>query len=224
MRMRRKKHFESRLEACKDYLIPTACEKLNEVEVANDTAYIDYEHIFGNNNKVVLEIGCGMGQFVCENAILHPDTNFIAIEKVTNVIITACERAIKENLRNVKFINTNAACLPRYIKPNTIQKIYLNFSNPLPSKSDAKQRLTYERFLIIYKNLLVSKGEIYQKTDDKTFFEYSMEQYQKCGFELKNISLDLHNSGIVGDIVTEHEKKFSDQGLPIYRVEAYLKD
>jgi tRNA (guanine-N7-)-methyltransferase len=137
-------------------------------------------------------------------------------------LIAAIERANEEKIPNLKFICTNAACLPRYIPEHTISRIYLNFSNPLPRKVNTKQRLTSDRFLEIYKRILTEKGEIFMKTDDMHFFEFSLEEFSKNGFKLRNISLDLHKSNISDNIVTEHEKKFSDLGLPIYRLEAYL--
>jgi tRNA (guanine-N7-)-methyltransferase len=72
--------------------------------------------------------------------------------------------------------------------------------------------------------VLLKKGaEIHQKTDNMGFFEYSIEQFSDFGFTLKNISLDLHNSDFEGNIETEYEHRFASQGMPIYRLEAYLK-
>ena len=81
----------------------------------------------------------------------------------------------------------------------------------------------YRAFLEIYRRILVDKGEIYQKTDNMHFFEFSLEEFSAANYGLKNISLDLHNSGFEGNIVTEYEKKFSDMGMPIYRLEAFVK-
>jgi tRNA (guanine-N7-)-methyltransferase len=107
-----------------------------------------------------------------------------------------------------------------YLKSGSVQRIYLNFSTPLPEKSREKQRLTSDRFLKIYRDLLPDGGEIHQKTDSMPFFEYSLAQLSKNGFELKNISLDLHKSEFAAEnIVTEYERKFSEKG-PIYRTEA----
>ena len=76
----------------------------------------------------------------------------------------------------------------------------------------------------IYKQLLTSDGEIHQKTDNMHFFEFSLAQFSQNGFALQNISLDLHGSDFTGNIVTEYEKRFSDLGQPIYRLEAYLAE
>ncbi len=224
MRMRRKRYLDERLEACSAYIVSTEGEKLNALEAIRDTAYIDYEKLFGNGNKVVLEIGCGKGGFICECARRHPEINYIGVERTRNVIVTACEKAMQGNLPNVKFIPTCAAYLPRYIPPESISRIYLNFSNPLPQKSSEKQRLTHPRHLGMYKGFLANGGSIYQKTDDKDFFEYSLKQFSDCGFIVKNVTYDLHNSGETDNIITEHEYKFSKMGLPIYKLEAYLEE
>ena len=75
----------------------------------------------------------------------------------------------------------------------------------------------------IYKTLLKPNAPICQKTDNMHFFEYSIESFSKCGYELSNVSLDLHNSDFEDNIVTEYEEKFASQGMPIYRLEARLK-
>lgn len=222
MRMRRKKNLFERLNECAEYLFPTEGENLNALEAVKNPCYIDYCKEFGNTNPIELEIGCGMGGFIIEKAKLNKDINYIAIEKINNVLITACENAQTEKLSNIKFINTNAACLQRYIKNNTLKRIYLNFSNPLPRSVNEKQRLTSKRFLDIYKKLIAPGGEIHQKTDDRNFFEYSILQFIQNGYKLKNLTFDLHKSDTVGNIMTEHEKKFLAMGLPIHRLEAYL--
>lgn len=224
MRMRRKHNLEFRFLECENFLISTSGQKLNAKEAILDTAYIDYETIFNNTNKVELEIGCGKGQFLCESASRNPHINYIGVEIISNVLITACERAKRENLTNIRFINVNAAYLPRYIKPNTISKIHLYFSNPLPNKPSENLRLTSKRYLEMYKTFLVKGGEIYQKTDDKDFFKFSIEQLSQNGFILKNLSLNLHAGVSQGNIVTEHEAKFVKMGLPIYKLEAILKE
>ena len=113
--------------------------------------------------------------------------------------------------------------LESYIPAGCIGRIYLNFSCPFPKKSYASHRLTHRRFLEIYSVLLKPHAEIHQKTDNRNFFEFSLEEFSDCGWTMKNISLDLHASDFEDNIVTEYEKRFSEQGFPIYRLEAYRK-
>ncbi|MBR2418175.1 MAG: tRNA (guanosine(46)-N7)-methyltransferase TrmB, partial [Clostridia bacterium] len=106
---------------------------------------------------------------------------------------------------------------------NSVELIYLNFSCPFPKAKYARHRLTHRFFLEIYRGLLTENGEIHQKTDNMHFFEFSLEEYSAADYKIKNLSLDLHNSDFEGNIVTEYEKRFSDLGQPIYRVEAFSK-
>jgi tRNA (guanine-N7-)-methyltransferase len=108
--------------------------------------------------------------------------------------------------------------------PQSIARIFLNFSCPFPKAAYATHRLTHLRFLEIYKRIMKKDAEIHQKTDNMHFFEFSLEQLSLGGFALKNISLDLHNSGFEGNIETEYEHRFASLGQPIYRLEAFIAE
>lgn len=222
MRMRRKKNLETRLENCREYLLDVPREKY-EYGKTPEKHLVDYDRIFGNNNPIRLEIGCGKGQFAMEIAERNPQINFIAVEINENVIVQACEKAKREQLQNLRFMRIGAETLDLYIPEHSVELIYLNFSCPFPKKRQAKHRLTHESFLEIYKKVLTPDGQIHQKTDNMLLFEFSICEFSKCGFILKNVSLDLHSSGFEGNIVTEYEKRFSSLGQPIYRLEAHLK-
>lgn len=222
MRMRRKKNLENRLADCGDYIIYLDREDKN-FSVKDTKDILDLEKIFGNSNPVELEIGCGKGQFAREIAKRNPDINYLAVEKSSNVIVDAASAAIADGIENLRFARGDAEYLDCFIPPKSVKNIYLNFSCPYPKNTYARHRLTHGGFLEIYKKLLADGGEIYQKTDNMHFFEFSLEQFSQNGFALKNISLDLHNSDFEGNIITEYEKKFSEQGFPIYRLEAYLR-
>lgn len=223
MRMRRKRNLGQRLADCKDKLFEIITDELNFEKAIQNKEYIDFDKIFGNDNPTVLEIGCGKGKFACEYAKAHPEQNVIAVEKYGNVIVEACERAIEDGIDNLYFIKGNAEYLPKYIKDGSVERIFLNFSCPFPKNKYAIHRLTHHRFLSIYRLLLCEGGEIHQKTDNMHFFEFSIEEFSQNGFALKNVSLDLHRSGFEDNIMTEYEARFSSMGMPIYRLEAYIK-
>lgn len=223
MRMRRKRNLDQRLADCKDKLFEIITDELNFEKAIQNKEYIDFNKIFGNGNPTVLEIGCGKGKFACEYAKAHPEQNVIAVEKYGNVIVEACERAIEDGIDNLYFIKGNAEYLPKYIKDGSVERIFLNFSCPFPKNKYAIHRLTHHRFLSIYRLLLCEGGEIHQKTDNMHFFEFSIEEFSQNGFALKNVSLDLHRSGFEDNIMTEYEARFSSMGMPIYRLEAYIK-
>ena len=222
MRMRRKNNLEERLAACGDKILYLDREVL-DFSVKDDRDILDLKSIFGNDRPVELEIGCGKGQFISELAKREPDTNFLAVEVSSNVIVDAAETVIREGIENVRFMRGNARYLDCFIPAHIIRRIYLNFSCPYPKNTYANHRLTHGEFLEIYKRLLSEGGEIHQKTDNMHFFEFSLEQFSSNGYGLKNISLDLHKSDFEGNIVTEYEKRFSDMGMPIYRLEAYIR-
>ena len=223
MRMRRKRNFEERMTACDDLLLARGANGILNMKEAAESyrALVDFEKAFGNSNPVALEIGCGKGGFVIALAKQNPSINYLALEKMSNVILTPLEAVKEEGLKNVKFLNVRAECLPCYIPENSLDYIYLNFSTPLPKLGYATQRLTHRNFLEKYKKLLKKGGKIIQKTDDRDFFDFSIEEYTECGFRLENLSYNLHENGNPEwNIVTEYEQKWVERGLPIHRVEA----
>ena len=222
-RMRQKRHFDERMSATQKWLIARGANGiLNMKEAAeNYRALIDYKAVFGNDNPVDLEIGCGKGGFVCELAKRNPDRNYVALEMVSNVVISAMENAEKYGAENVRFLNIRAECLPCYIPENSVENIYLNFSTPLPKLGYVTQRLTHRGFLETYKKLLKDNGKIIQKTDNRDFFDFSLEEYRAAGLELTEVSYNLHENGNPDwNIVTEYEQRWVETGLPIHRVVA----
>lgn len=215
MRMRRKKHLTERLSSVNDYLIVAERDVSNVLEAIKDKRITDYKKEFSNDNPIELEIGCGKGGFITKLAVEKPNKNYIAVEMMENIVLLACENAKSKNIKNVKFMNTGAEYLPRYIEGESVDNIYLNFSPPYPRKSYENRRLTNDRFIKIYKELLKPNGCVFQKTDDKDFFEYSLEKFKINGFIVENITEKLANNSIE-NIQTEYESKFREQGLDIY--------
>lgn len=220
MRMRRKKNLDERLAACKEVMLYMQCQNEHANDALSEEFFADSRKIFGNDNPLYLEIGCGKGGFAIEFARQNPDINLIAVEKTPNVLVTGMEEQMKRRLPNLKFCMGQAEYLEHLFHDGTIDRIFLNFSCPFPKNRYAMHRLTHARFLAIYHKIMKENAEIHQKTDNMHFFEFSLEQLSNNGFPLKNISLDLHNSGFEGNIMTEYEKRFTDLGQPIYRLEA----
>lgn len=220
MRMRRKKNLDERLAACKEVMLYMQCQNEHANDALSEEFFADSRKIFGNDNPLFLEIGCGKGGFAIEFARQNPDINLIAVEKTPNVLVTGMEEQMKLRLPNLKFCMGQAEYLDHLFHDGTIDRIFLNFSCPFPKNRYAMHRLTHARFLAIYHKIMKENAEIHQKTDNMHFFEFSIEQLSNNGFPLKNISLDLHNSGFEGNIMTEYEKRFTDLGQPIYRLEA----
>ena len=132
MRMRKKRNFEARMEACGDFLLAKGANGILNMKEAAETyrALIDYATAFGEERKdlpVALEIGCGKGGFVIALAKQEPNVNFIALEKMSNVILTPMEEVKKQGVENIRFLNIRAECIPCYIPEGSLDTIYLNF-------------------------------------------------------------------------------------------------
>lgn len=179
-----------------------------------------WKELFGNNNPIHIEIGCGKGQFISTLAKLNPDINYIAIEKYDSVLLRTLEKVIESDLENLRLINIDALELSNYFDSKEVNTIYLNFSDPWPKNHHAKRRLTSSLFLEQYKKVLDDNGVLIQKTDNRHLFEYSLESFSQNGWYLSNIYLDLHKEEVF-NITTEYEDKWSQKG-PIYKLEAKL--
>ena len=167
-----------------------------------------------DGRPLLLEIGCGKGSFTCELAGTEQDCDVLAIEKVPDAMILAMERAQAAELRNVKFMDFNAENLGEVFAPGEIDRIYINFCDPWPKSRDAKFRLTAPAFLRSYADILKENGEIRFKTDNLPLFDWSVEQFRSEGWELRELTRNLHENGVKG-ILTDYERKFMQEGIPI---------
>jgi tRNA (guanine-N7-)-methyltransferase len=179
--------------------------------------------VFEKNQPLHIEIGTGKGQFIVGMAKANPNINYIGIEFQESVIVSALDRLIEADLPNCKLMNENGAELLKFFQPGDVSQIYLNFSDPWPKTRHEKRRLTFKTFLDVYKAILVNNGEIHFKTDNQGLFEYSLVSFSEYGMLLKYVSLDLHNSEIEGNIMTEYEEKFASKGNRIYRCEVQFQ-
>ncbi len=210
MRMRKKKHSEERLAACSALL----CDK-KEKSIASS------EEDFGRKCELHLEIGCGKGGFACGMAANHPDVCFYAMERIPNVMINALERAEAERANrtadNLRFIIGNAEDLEEWFAEESLDTVYLNFSDPWPKERHAKRRLTYRQNLIRYFKLLKKGGKLRFKTDNVGLFEFTLSELSDLGIVPDAVTRDLHHSPLnEGNVMTEYEKNFSSQGYPIH--------
>ena len=180
-----------------------------------------WKDVFKNENPIHIEIGMGKGDFIIGMAKQNKNINYIGIEMYDSVMVKAIEKLKEVELKNLKLILFDASKINEVFE-NEISRIYLNFSDPWPKKKHAKRRLTSSVFLEKYESVFKdNKKEIFQKTDNNDLFEFSMESLKEAGYELKNVSRDLHSTNIIENIMTEYEKKFSSQGIKINRLEAY---
>jgi len=176
---------------------------------------------FDNNNPIMLEIGMGKGDFIIGMAKLHPNWNFIGIEKYESVLVRAVQKLDEEELNNVKVLSVDAKDLEEYFNEE-IDTIYLNFSDPWPKKRHHKRRLTYQDFLKIYDKAFIDDAKIKMKTDNDGLFESTLINLNNYGYEFDELYLDLWNTE-VENIRTEYETKFSNLGFTIKYISAHKK-
>lgn len=213
MRVHKKKHGAERLEACANIVI-------KDLKSEGKTS----QELFGNRNPIRIEIGCGKGDFIVGTAAKEPDVNFLAVEKVSDVLVIAAEKVKNSGLSNVRVCCVDAKELEEIFPEGSIDRIYLNFSDPWPKSRHEKRRLTYRTFLAIYKKILKKDGAIHFKTDNRGLFDFSLEEFKNFGMKMEKLTFDLHNSEYMdGNVMTEYEKRFSSMGVPINRVEVYFE-
>lgn len=181
----------------------------------------NWRNIFGNDNPIHVEFGCGKGGFITELARRNPDINYIAAEKAETVVYKACKKVkVEDTPSNLYFLFEYVEDCMDIFEVGELDRIYLNFSDPWPKNRHAFKRLTYRNFLEKYAQILSEDGELHFKTDNKLLFASSIEEFSLSGWLMKNVTLDLHNSGMEDNIMTEYEKKFSELGFTINRLEA----
>ena len=212
MRIRYKKWARPELEASKFYI--------NNPEECKGKWKEQFEK---EENPIHLELGCGKGQFISKKASNNLNVNYIAIDLVDAMLglakrnIEVIYKEKKLEIENIKLVRHDIERILLFMDTkDKIERIYINFCNPWPRPKHRKKRLTNTKQLSLYKEFLVEGGEIFFKTDDNDLFKDSIIYFENSEFKIINKTFDLHNEPIFEDnIVTEHEKMFSDQGIKI---------
>lgn len=215
MRIRKKKWAQPELNLCPYYIADPESRRGRWAE------------FFGNDHPIELEVGCGKCTFIAEKALRHPDVNYIAVD-IKNDMLGVGRRNIERLFEpaghspgNIALVRYNVDQLDAVIAPEDgIRNLYINFCNPWPRLKHNKRRLTYPRKLAMYKSFLQPDAVIYFKTDDDGLFEDSLGYFEEAGYRICRLTRDLHHSDVTDNIVTEHEKMFSDEGVPIKYLEA----
>lgn len=208
MRMRKRHNLEPRMARCAEFIIDNGASRRGK--------WLDG---FPDCDKLYVELGCGKGRFTADTAETMPDTLFLAVEKVPDAMIVAVERIRDRGLHNVRFLSVDAAALRELFAPGEAERIYINFCDPWPKSRDAKLRLTAPAFLRIYADILPVGGEIHFKTDNEPLFDWSLERFAEEGWEIRELTRDLHRDGVCG-VMTDYEAKFHAEGVKIKRLVA----
>lgn len=174
---------------------------------------------FINYQPLYLEIGTGKGDFILNMAKNNPDAHFIGIEKSITCLAITAKKIVNEDIKNVLLIADDVSKVFAYLPQGSIDKLFLNFSDPWPKKRHEKRRLTYKTFLDEYKKILKSNGEIIMKTDNIDLFNYSIESFTSNGFILEQVNFDYDGLD-TNDVMTEYERFFRDEGTKINKLVA----
>ena len=218
MRIRTKPWAKKELEECNFYI--------NNPEI-NKGKWNEY---FKNENPIHMELGCGKGSFIAELATQNLNINYIAVDMI-EAMLGLAKRNIEskynekniDEIKNIALVRQNIERIDMMLdKSDIIDRIYINFCNPWPRGKHNKRRLTHTRQLEKYKVFLREGAEIHFKTDDDTLFESSIKYFENSGFEILELTYDVHSENIEDNIETEHEKMFSEQGIKIKRLVAKI--
>ena len=208
MRMRKKPNLLPRLEKAAAVMIREPEELMGH-----------WRELYPSCEMLCVELGCGKGRFTADTAEQNPGMLLIAVEKVPDAMVVGMERVMERGLENVRFMDRDVLNLPSIFEKGEADRIYINFCDPWPKSRDAKHRLTAPNFLRMYADVLPMGGEIHFKTDNAPLFAWSLEQFEAEGWELHEVTNDLHAEGICG-VMTDYEAKFHAEGVKINRLVA----
>lgn len=208
-------------------------EELEQAEFYIDTPQENkgkWKSAFKVERPMHIELGCGKGQFIANLGVRNPDINFIGVDLIDTMLGLA-KRNVEEvyasenrDIDNVILTRCNIEQILTMMDENDqVERIYINFCNPWPRGKHHKKRLTHTRQLELYKTFLKLGGEIRFKTDDDNLFSDSLNYFEEAGFEIIWKTYDLHSENVPDNIVTEHEKMFSNEGIKIKALIAKYK-
>ncbi|MDD2954846.1 MAG: tRNA (guanosine(46)-N7)-methyltransferase TrmB [Oscillospiraceae bacterium] len=210
MHIRRKPWARPELAACDFYISdPTARRG-------------EWAGCFARRAPLHLELGCGKGGFLSELAPEHPEINFLGVDINSDVLglakrkLEAAYAARGLTADNVRILSWDIERIGLMLAPqDRVERIYINFCNPWPKRAQHKKRLTHPRQLRSYAAFLAPGGEIRFKTDDDGLFEDSLGYFEESGYQVVWMTRNLAACAPADNIVTEHERMFSEMGIPI---------
>lgn len=205
MRHKKVKNLDARIERNRHFLVENPKEHKGK-----------WREYFANDGRLYLELGCGKGKFITARAMADKEASFVGIEGLDAVIIRGLEKAAENEITNVKYVMEYVSDIRDYFGNGELDGIYLNFSDPWPKPRHAKRRFTFGDTLLKYKEILKEDGFIAFKTDNEELFEFTLEEIERLGLEIKEMSRDLHNSDYAAkEFTTEYEDKFCSKGKNI---------
>lgn len=173
---------------------------------------------FKNSNPIVLELGCGKGEYTVGLASKYYDKNFIGLDLKGSRLWVGCKSAEERNLKNVCFIRRHISGIPLLFEKNEVDEIWITFPDPYPKNSDAKRRLTSPEYITRYNQVLNIGGKINLKTDNTDLYLYTLKIIEENNFLLLEKSDNVYQDKIEGAVTefqTYYEKIWLEDGLTI---------
>lgn len=205
MRQKRIKDVDEKIEVYKEWIIENPKDFKGK-----------WNTVFGNENPIYLEIGCGKGQFITNHAKNDENVNFVAIEGNPSALYRALQKMDAFEEKNLRFVRIYVDDIRDIFAEDELAGMYLNFSDPWPKERHAKRRLTFGKKLLQYRDVIEHGGTLEFKTDNDGLFDFTLEQIEETELPIMEMSRDLHKSEYAeGNIMTEYEEKFSSTGKNI---------
>ncbi|NDW10274.1 tRNA (guanosine(46)-N7)-methyltransferase TrmB [Dysgonomonas sp. 520] len=178
------------------------------------------ELFFKNNNPIVLELGCGKGEYTVGLAKLFPEKNFIGVDIKGARMWSGAKKSLEDNMTNVAFLRTHIELITNFFEENEVSEIWITFPDPQMNK--VNKRMTSTRFMKTYRQILKPQGIVHLKTDSNFMFTYTSAMVAENKLPVLFETNDLYHSGLVDDVLniqTHYEQQWLSRGLTI----KYLK-
>lgn len=173
-----------------------------------------WHEIFNNNNPIILELGCGKGEYSVALAERYPESNFIGVDIKGNRLWAGANLSISKGLKNIRFLRIRIEYIEQCFHENEVSKIWITFPDPQIKRRRSKRRLTHPNFLRKYKTFLKKEGTISLKTDSEFLYGYTLGIIENENHDLLDCTHDVYNGSQIRsdiDIETYYERKFLDK-------------
>ena len=180
---------------------------------------------FNNTNPIVLELGCGKGEYTTGLAEKYPNINFIGIDRKGARMWKGCKSSVEKGMKNAAFIRTQISHISHYFEQNEVSEIWITFPDPQPKRSKVSKRLTSPLYLDFYGKIIQPDGFIHLKTDNELLYEYTLGVIDGLQYKVIDKKSDIYSLEKIDEnllIETAYEKKWKEQGRKIYYIKFQL--
>lgn len=205
--------------------------ELKEIALGATYKVGEWHSVFGNDNPIVLELGCGKGEYTVGQARIFPDKNFLGVDIKGHRFWRGAKTAEEEGLHNVAFLRARIEAIDRYFAEDEISEIWLTFSDPQLKDRREKKRMTGPNFIDMYRKFCPKGADLHVKTDNTFFYHWSLESFEEHGVEVLSKTDDVYGEYLhrqserkqkVLGIRTYYEEMFAEKGEKIKYVHAKL--